>query len=127
MPLVRVTGDRTVERLGAIGEAVHAAMVETLGVPADDVFRVLQAVSEGGIVADPGYLGIARIDPVFVEITLRAGRTDERKRAFYARAVALIAERTSTRAEDVLIALRENGLADWSFGNGIAQYAPAAE
>jgi hypothetical protein len=28
------------------------------------------------------------------------------------------------RAEDVLIVLTENDPVDWSFGNGIAQYAP---
>jgi len=26
------------------------------------------------------------------------------------------------RAEDLLIVLHENDLADWSFGNGVAQY-----
>jgi phenylpyruvate tautomerase PptA (4-oxalocrotonate tautomerase family) len=125
MPLVRLTGAYDGAVLSAAGEAVHEAMAETLGVPADDVFRVLDAVAADAILADPGYLGIRRERPLFVEVTLRAGRSDEQKRAFYRRVAELIAERAGVRGSDVLVVLRENGLADWSFGDGIAQYAPA--
>jgi hypothetical protein len=34
-----------------------------------------------------------------------------------------VVELAGVRPEDVTIVLNENGLADWSFGNGIAQYA----
>jgi 4-oxalocrotonate tautomerase len=53
---------------------------------------------------------------------LRKGRTTETKKAFYRRTAELLQERTGLQPEDVLIALTENDLADWSFGNGIAQY-----
>ena len=32
---------------------------------------------------------------------------------------------TGTRVEDVMVVLSENDAVDWSFGGGIAQYAPA--
>jgi hypothetical protein len=32
---------------------------------------------------------------------------------------------TGTRREDVMVVLSENDAIDWSFGGGIAQYAPA--
>jgi 4-oxalocrotonate tautomerase len=125
VPLLRLTGAYDPGVLATAAAGVHEAMVATLGVPEDDVFLVFDAVPDGAVVADPGFLGICRERPLFVELTLRAGRSDAQKRAFYARAVELIALRTDVRREDVLIVLRENGSADWSFGDGVAQYAPA--
>jgi phenylpyruvate tautomerase PptA (4-oxalocrotonate tautomerase family) len=124
MPPVRISlsAASSAERRRAIGESVHDAMVETIGIPADDRFQVVTEHAETTLVADPHFLGIERHDPVFVNITLRAGRTVEQKKALYARIVALAAERAGVRPADVLIALVENQLADWSFGNGVAQY-----
>jgi phenylpyruvate tautomerase PptA (4-oxalocrotonate tautomerase family) len=73
---------------------------------------------------DPDYLGVHRDDDiVFVDVTMRSGRTSERKQALYRR----IAELTSTYADveprNVFVVIHENDLPDWSFGNGIAQYA----
>jgi 4-oxalocrotonate tautomerase len=121
MPLVRIIArdSRSSAVLDAIGDAVHTALVETMNVPRDDRFQIRSRVSAAELVADAHYLGIERRDPVIVEISLRAGRTVEMKRAFYARVVEL----AGVRPEDVTIVLNENGLADWSFGNGIAQYA----
>ncbi len=127
MPLVRITvratrGDAV---LVALGEAVHDALVETLGVPADDRFQIHERLAPERLIADPQYLGIERHDPAVVEVTLRAGRTPELKRAFYRRLVELAEARAGIRPADVMIVLRENGLPDWSFGDGVAQYAPA--
>jgi 4-oxalocrotonate tautomerase len=57
-----------------------------------------------------------------VQVFFSTGRTEEVKRALYARIAADISERTATRAQDVFVALSENTRADWSFGNGVAQY-----
>ncbi|MDB5092206.1 MAG: putative tautomerase, partial [Candidatus Eremiobacteraeota bacterium] len=118
MPLVRITArdSRSNAVLDALGDAVHTELVETMGVPPDDRFQIRSRVPAEELVADPKYLGIERRDPVIVEISLRAGRTVELKRAFYARVVEL----AGVRPEDVMIVLNENGPADWSFGNGIA-------
>ncbi|WP_435847005.1 tautomerase family protein [Streptomyces eurythermus] len=72
------------------------------------------------------YPGVPRDDSVvFVAITLRAGRDAGRKRAVYRRIAELVHERTGTEPRNVLVTLTENGDADWSFGYGQAQYAPA--
>jgi hypothetical protein len=44
------------------------------------------------------------------------------KRALYRRIAANLGNDPGLRAQDVLIALVENDLADWSFGAGEAQY-----
>jgi len=123
MPLVRVdavTADP--QRLSAIGDAVHAALVDAFAIPADDRFQVLRDGAGDHVVYDPGFLGVDRDDGVvFVQVFLRRGRTDEQKRAFY-RALAKHAEPAGVEPRNLVVALTENGLADWSFGNGEAQY-----
>ena len=126
MPLVRIDtlSARTVDQLGAIGDGVHRAMVETIGIPQADRFQVLSAHAPGGLVFDPAYLGIRRTDGiVFVQITMSVGRTVEQKKALYSAVVRNLAAHPGVRPEDVFINLVEVVKEDWSFGNGIAQYA----
>jgi Tautomerase enzyme len=123
MPLVRIdaaTADP--HRLTAIGDAVYAALIDAFGIPPDDRFQVLRGAGTGHVVYDPGFLGVQRDEGVvFVQVFLRRGRTDEQKRAFYG-ALAKHAAAAGVEPRNLLVALTENGLADWSFGNGEAQY-----
>jgi hypothetical protein len=123
MPLVRVDAVAAdSQRLAAIGDAVHAALVEAFAIPADDRFQVLRGSAADRVVYDAGYMGVDRDDDVvFVQVFLRRGRTDEQKRAFY-RALAKHATRAGVEPRNLLVTLTENDLADWSFGNGEAQY-----
>lgn len=126
MPLVRISLRQggPPGRGRAVGEAVHQAMVETIGVPPLDRFQVITEHPADGLVYDPAYLGIQRSDGVvLVQITLNAGRTLEQKKALYARIAALARERAGVRPEDVLVCLVEVAKENWSFGNGVAQYA----
>jgi 4-oxalocrotonate tautomerase len=126
MPLVRidVLPGRTPEQLAAIGDGVHRAMVDTISVPAADRFQVIVEHAPGGLVYDSGYLGIARTPGiVFVQITLSVGRSVELKRALYAAITKNLAANPGVRPEDVFINLVEVVKENWSFGNGIAQYA----
>ncbi|WP_306322017.1 MULTISPECIES: tautomerase family protein [unclassified Streptomyces] len=128
MPLVRIDALKAdAERLDALGCAVHDALVETLGFPTDDLFQVLTSHDgERGTIRYDDYLGVRRDDDVvFVGITLRAGRPDERKRALYRRIAELAHAYAGTEPRNVLVTLTENASIDWSFGDGVAQYAPA--
>jgi phenylpyruvate tautomerase PptA (4-oxalocrotonate tautomerase family) len=128
MPLVRLsflTGKSAAWR-SAVSDAVQQAMVETIDVPPADRFHMMCEKAPGFLVIDPTYLDVARSDdPLIIEITLRGGRSDAQKRALYRRITALLAENPGVRPEDVMIALSQNGLIDWSFGEGVAQYVPA--
>jgi phenylpyruvate tautomerase PptA (4-oxalocrotonate tautomerase family) len=107
-----------------VGDAVHQAMVETIGVPPDDRFQVITEHPPEGLVYDPGYLGVSRSDGVvFIQITLNGGRTVEQKRALYARIADLVSARAEVRRADVLVSLVEVTRENWSFGDGVAQYA----
>jgi phenylpyruvate tautomerase PptA (4-oxalocrotonate tautomerase family) len=126
MPFVRIDASRAdSERLDALGRAVHEAMIETIGIPPDDRFQVL--VSHDGDSSKLRYdnfLGISHDEGVvFVAITMRAGRTQERKQALYRRITELAEKYADTEPRNVVITLTENEPVDWSFGNGVAQYA----
>jgi phenylpyruvate tautomerase PptA (4-oxalocrotonate tautomerase family) len=107
----------------AIGDGVHRAMVEALGVPPDDRFQVITEHALGGMVYDPQYLGIKRTDRVvFVQITLSTGRKPMQKRKFYKRMAELLKESPGLDPAELVINLVEVVWENWSFGNGEAQY-----
>jgi phenylpyruvate tautomerase PptA (4-oxalocrotonate tautomerase family) len=122
MPLVRITvrDDTSPDLQQALSAGVHRAMVATIGIPDGDRFQIVDRRPADALVADPEYLGVARQNPVFVEITLVRGRTVEKKKALYA-AVAKELGAAGVRTDDVQIVLHENERADWSFGKGEAQ------
>ena len=125
MPLVRIdlrTG-RSADFRRALGDAVYRAMTEAANVPVDDRFIVVTEHDASGLHYDPAYLGVTRSDSiVLIQITLNAGRSLAIKKALYQRVAELLQE-LGVRKEDVFISLVEVPKENWSFGNGIAQYA----
>ncbi|MCA3260695.1 MAG: tautomerase family protein [Telmatospirillum sp.] len=127
MPLVRIElpAGKSAAWKRAVADGVHAALVETAGVPADDRFQILSEQVRDMRIVDPTYLGIVRTaDFVLVQIFLSVGRSDAIKRSLYAAIARNLASDPGLRPQDVMIALAENTRVDWSFGNGIAQYVP---
>ena len=127
MPLVRISipAHFTPERQQALSAAVHDSMVATINVPAADRFQIITRHMPEELVIDPKFLDIERgKDAVIVHITLRAGRTNDQKRALYGQIAERASQTAGMRTEDIMIVLSENTLPDWSFGNGIAQYVP---
>jgi phenylpyruvate tautomerase PptA (4-oxalocrotonate tautomerase family) len=125
MPLVRIDALRMdPHRLEALGDAVHQALMDSIGFPADDRFQILTSHNGAASMLRHGtYLDIPRDDGVvYVDITMRAGRTDGQKKKLYARICALAHERAEVAPHNVFVVVRENTSADWSFGHGQAQY-----
>ncbi len=126
MPLVRIS-HRNGNPPGfgkKIGEIVYRTMVETLNVPANDNFQVITEHDGDGLVYDPAYLDIRRTDGfVVVQITLNEGRTVELKKSFFKALADGLNAGLGIRLEDVFVSLVEVKKENWSFGNGIAQYA----
>lgn len=125
MPLVRIdTLGPGTARLHAVGDAVHEALVDTLGIPPEDHFQILTAHHGTTSTLRYGdYLGIPRDQGVvFIAITLRTGRTPSQKQALYRRIADLAQARAGVEPRNVLITLYENTSPDWSFGHGEAQY-----
>ena len=126
MPLVRVSlmKGKPVGFATEAGRIIYEAMVEVLNVPDKDRFQVITEHDPGGLIYDPEYAGIHRTDSiVLVQITLNEGRSVELKKVFYKRVAERLNAELGVRIQDVFINLVEVKRENWSFGNGIAQYA----
>ena len=126
MPLVRIdyaTG-RPSNFGKRAGEIVYEAMRATISVPENDKFQVITAHPPGGLNHADGYLGVSYSDGlVLIQITLNTGRTVELKKSLYKRIADDLHAMLGVRREDVVISLVEVSRENWSFGNGVAQYA----
>jgi 4-oxalocrotonate tautomerase len=126
MPLVRVSlrSGKSAAYKQAIGDGVYRAMIEAFGVPKEDRFIVVSEHSESEFQFSRTYLDIARSDDlVIIQVTANNTRTVDQKKAFFARIAELLSQEPGLRKEDIFINLVEVAKENWSFGNGIAQYA----
>jgi phenylpyruvate tautomerase PptA (4-oxalocrotonate tautomerase family) len=127
MPLVRVSlrqGKPAAHRQ-AILEGIYQAMRSTFDVPEEDRFLVLSEHDEANFSYSASYLAIARSDDlIIIQITANNTRTVDKKRALYRRIADNLAQNPGVRPEDVFINLVEVVPENWSFGLGVAQYAP---
>ena len=126
MPLARIDlpAGKPASYRRAVADVVYEAMVDVLKAPKDDRFQVVAEHAPDTLFIDPTYLGIERsADALIIQLTLNEGRTVEAKQAFFKAVADGLHTRVSLRREDVVINLVEVKKENWSFGNGIAQYA----
>ena len=126
MPLQRIDllRGRSSEHRRAIADAVHRALVEVIAVPELDRFQVVTEHDRSALVFAPEYLGIRHESPVLVQVTISAGRTLELKQRLYRRMAELVVA-AGVPANELVVNLVEVVKENWSFGDGVAQYAPA--
>jgi 4-oxalocrotonate tautomerase len=106
----------------AIADGIQKALGEAISVPAEERFQVITELNSENFLFDPGFRGVSRSqDFMMILITLKSGRSNSLKQLLYQAIVRELARNPGVRSEDVMIVLRENGPADWSFGNGVAQ------
>ena len=126
MPLARIDlpASKPADYIRAVADVVYEAMVATLNAPKDDRFQVISEHTAQTLIIDPTYFGIQRsADALMIQLTLNEGRTVEVKKAFYKAVADGLHDRVGLRREDVFVNLVEVKKENWSFGNGIAQYA----
>ena len=126
MPLTRVALRRgkPPQYLKAIMDGLYEAMRETFNVPEDDRFMVVTQHEADEFLYGKHYLDLARSDDlVMIQLTVSNTRTVEQKKALFAAIAKKLGDNPGLRPEDVLINLVEVAKENWSFGNGVAQYA----
>jgi len=126
MPLVRISllQGKSPEYRKQIGDVVHLAMVEKINCPPQDRFQLITEHTRDNFLYAPVYLGIPHSDNlVIIQITLNEGRTTELKKALYQAIVEGLQKEIGLDKQDVFIGLIEVKKENWSFGNGLAQYA----
>ena len=106
-----------------IGRIVYEALV-AVGVPANDRFQVITEHDPGNFLFAPAYLGIDHSeDLVMIQITWNEGRSTAQKQSLFKAIADGLHTAIGLRREDVIINLVEIKKENWSFGNGVAQYA----
>lgn len=127
MPLVRISlaHGKPAEFRRQIADVVHASLVEVFGIPESDRFQVIEEVDPANLFFPPSYLDVPHTgDIIFVQIVAREGRSPDLKRRLFARIAEQAAARAGHNPDDIVVVLVENSSPDWSFGRGVAQYAP---
>lgn len=126
MPLTRVSlrKGKSPAYKRAILDRVYEAMRESFNVPEEDRFMLIDEHEAADFAYSRNYLGIARDDDlVIIQITANNTRTLEQKKALYAAIAEKLSRDPGIRPENILINLVEVAKENWSFGNGVAQYA----
>ncbi|BBI33311.1 tautomerase family protein [Cohnella abietis] len=125
MPFVRVSyleKKYEAEQLSIISREIMSTLVEHFNVPEDDYFQVFHGHKASEFYYSPNYLNISRTDGLlFIQITLKSGRSTEQKKDFYSRLAERLSNILNIRKEDVFVVLVDTEFEDWTFGNGVAQ------
>ena len=125
MPLIRIslrTGKPDDYRQ-AIAENIYESLRETFNVPENDFFAIVTEHLPEDFIYDRHYFNIERSDEfVLIQLTVSNTRAVEQKKALYRGIVERLAGKLGLRPQDVFINLVEVAIANWSFGNGEAQY-----
>ncbi|CAM5398345.1 tautomerase family protein [Rhodanobacter lindaniclasticus] len=126
MPLVRIDIKKHSDPQFArnVGRIVYESMRSATGIPDGDNFQILAEHDADHFVYDEAYAGITRTDGlVIIQITFNEGRTTEQKKRLYKAIAEGLHAKLNVRMEDVFVNLVEVKEENWSFGNGVAQYA----
>jgi phenylpyruvate tautomerase PptA (4-oxalocrotonate tautomerase family) len=128
MPLVRidVIRGRDPEQLRTLLDTIHDAMVAAFDVPDTDRYQILTQHNPGDIVALDTGLGFPRTDDVVLLQFTSRQRSQDAKTDLYRRLAQRLDERCGVKPTDLIINITENGAADWSFGDGSAQFLTGA-
>jgi phenylpyruvate tautomerase PptA (4-oxalocrotonate tautomerase family) len=121
MPFIRtnIPADTSPQQRDSIVQGIHQALVDSIGMPADELFNMVAPYAPGQFACSPTFNGMARSDRVVViEITMRRGRSDAMKRALYANIARNLDAQAGVNPADVFIFTHENDYSDWSVGHG---------
>jgi phenylpyruvate tautomerase PptA (4-oxalocrotonate tautomerase family) len=121
MPFIHthVHAGTSVEKRAMIVDAIHQALVSSIGMPDDELFNMVHAYDPANFHFSRSFNGIARSDDlVVVEITLRRGRSDAMKKELYRAIAQNINQASGHSTGDVFIFMHENDYSDWSVGHG---------
>ncbi|WP_267358931.1 MULTISPECIES: tautomerase family protein [unclassified Methylobacterium] len=124
MPLLKfdIIEGRTDDEISALLDATHEVVLQAFRVPVGDRYQIVSEHKPSRTrIGDTG-LRIPRTDKVVILQVISRPRTVEDKQAFYRLLCEALADRCGINSNDVMVTFVENTDADWSFGNGEAQF-----
>ncbi|MGP9723052.1 tautomerase family protein [Corynebacterium sp. AOP40-9SA-29] len=108
--------------LTALLDGIHEAVVDAFQVPDTDRYQILNQHEPFEMrMLDTG-LGYTRGENLTVIRVISKTRDTKAKQRLYELVVARLHDRLGINGDDVIVAVTENGDADWSFGGGRAQF-----
>ncbi|MGQ7244644.1 tautomerase family protein [Salinicola sp. V024] len=124
MPLVTITAadHHSREWYRQVADIVNKVVIETLDFPEDDRYQILQALP-----AERIELQARSGDVLILQLTMRSGRLDTAKQHFYRRVADTLEQEVGLDPSNLMIVITENRDADWSFGDGKAQFLVARQ
>lgn len=124
MPLLNIhlVNGRSADERALILQVIHETMVEAFEVPVRDRYQIVhEHDADSFIMEDTGFAFERTKRRVLIHMTTRP-RSHTMKQRFYALVVDGLRTRCGIDPEDVMIFCVENSDADWSFGQGNAQF-----
>jgi 4-oxalocrotonate tautomerase len=116
MPFVTITlkEGKDKEFIKSLSDTIHTAMQETIVFPEDVLFHKIHEVKKEHMIYLNEFRNVKRSeDMIFVECTIKAGRTADKKQAMYKRITEDLFSELGVRKEDIIIVIRENSAEDW--------------
>ena len=124
MPLVRIEAfaGRSQSEIRELLDAAHRAVLSAFKVPERDRYQIYQEHPQANVVVQDTGLGIERTKNVVIVTVISRQRSQEMKQAFYRDLCRELKDSCGVQASDVVVSIVTNSDADWSFGNGVAQF-----
>ena len=122
MPFVRtnLSVNTSPEQQHSIVQGIHQALVDSIGMPQEELFNMVPLYSAGQFAFSRNFNGGDRSDRVVViEITMRRGSSDAMKRTIYASIARSVETNADVKPTDMIIFMHENDYSDWSVGHRV--------
>jgi len=120
MPFVTITllEGKSKKYIKAVTDGINSAVIKTMGFPDDDRYQVVHQVSQ-----DCLQYQNRTDDRVMMHLVMRSGRSNKSKQEFYKKVVKNLSNNPGIKPENIFITITENHDIDFSFRDGIAQFA----
>lgn len=124
MPLLKfdLIEGRSDEQICTLLDAAHRAVLAAFQVPERDRYQIVTEHKPNQLVIQDTGLGIERTNNIVVVTVVTSPRSLEAKQTFYRTLTEELREDCQIEPSDVMVSVVTNTTADWSFGNGVAQY-----
>ena len=129
MPLAKIhvlEGRYDEARMNKVSAAIQTALMNTLGVPAEDFYQLIFEFPRPRFRHTPSFVGMHYTDDLIIlDLTFIQGRSKETRLALLKDVNTRVAAAAGVSPDDLLIMLYEAPGENFSFGRGEAQRANA--
>jgi hypothetical protein len=113
---------RSKKEVKTLLDAAHRAVLSAFGVPERDRYQIYHEHRASHFIVQDTGLGIKRTRNVVLITVISRPRTKQLKLQFYTDLCRELEKSCDIAPSDVMVSIVSNTDADWSFGNGEAQF-----